>query len=441
MKLYLRHGETFNGDGTSPDAATVGGGVGAFNDMATCFAGTQVGIASDDVLHVFTGGNPSWAITGSWSFAGRYMVFDAGVEFGGVFAEFTFAGTGTLTFDNSNIIGNNACRITQDSSSHANNNFSYCNWSNVHYEDIATANHAGWRRSVVNYSSFDNVTCTLVGFGAKSTVQTLFYLATSGSSFRFSNLVINWNTTKTAYLFNQTNSAMYGNNLTVNNDISGLNMLHFSGRCNHFLNGLHTENGLMDIHDESLGLSVGTTVTISNITKGGDGFYDSYNKDYHATVQTRIGLNYPALNAFTVDINNTQYSARVIPYLISRPSKLISISKFDTLGGTREIKVNLLLPDDYLTVTKYDYFINISYIDSSDTPQTANSEISGELLDTSTANWTASVYGAVTFNKYEIAVAGLDIKPNSIISVELITDRPKINADDFYFIDPEIELT
>jgi len=68
-------------------------------------------------------------------------------------------------------------------------------------------------------------------------------------------------------------------------------------------------------------------------------------------------------------------------------------------------------------------------------------DISGAALAASSAAWSASVWGAITFDKIKIEIATpTSVKQNSLINVTLWGNLASASANDIYFVDPDFGI-
>ena len=440
-KLFLRHGETFNGDGTSPDAATSNGGVGAFNDLSTVWLGIQAGLTSNDDVYVYTGGNPEMAYGGATNHTCRMIAFDDGTEFGDS-GEFKITHNGNFFFPDSWIVGNRVLRVEQHSTSHAAYGFADAMISGTHFVDMhPTQNHTYQRRSDIARCVLTDCEFTYKGYYGLNSSHPLFSNTSTNSYCYLRGITVNWNTTRTCYFWRFASNENFISNFRVNGDVVGMVALYCSSRANAVIDGVHLENGVVDFEVDG-GTGYGGHISISNITVGGIGIYDSYYLGDFFESDTRIALNYPSLSAYSLDDDNSQFSLKVRPFDVTKYAELVEISKYDTDGGNRNLAMSFLLPDNYTDVIGTDYFMIVEYTDNSNISRTATSNVNSDPVKSGVLdNWSATVYGAITFNPYRVEVDGLDIRPKSVINVKFVTTRAPNNSTEFFFVDPEVQIS
>ena len=120
---------------------------------------------------------------------------------------------------------------------------------------------------------------------------------------------------------------------------------------------------------------------------------------------------------------------------------------FTDSAGTREITVNLLIATTLTNVSKRSVWMTVDYIDNATgLKKSLNTrDYLAAALDASTANWTATTYGAASLLKRKLSVVTpTAIKPNTPITVVLwSTVKAASTTDelgDIMFLDPEFSV-
>lgn len=120
---------------------------------------------------------------------------------------------------------------------------------------------------------------------------------------------------------------------------------------------------------------------------------------------------------------------------------------FNDTAGTREITVSLLVATTLTNVNKRSVWISVDYVDNTTGLKksiTTRDFLAGA-LDVSTANWTATTYGATSLLKRKLsAVTPTAIKPNTPITVVLWGTVKAVSTTDelgdIMFLDPEFSV-
>ena len=452
-KLYCRHGETFNGDGTTNAIAVSDGGVGASNDLKLIMGGTQSGIVSGDVIHVFTGDNPILN-TGNftWGFDGTEIRFDDGTEFGtaGIFDfQWTNTSPSPSFWTNALLNCNNRFMFTWA----ADSNLYLRLGDNLQISDIlvrdnVAAPHIRARR--IAMTSVGTTSTTIVdGVDYEHNGQldnsafATFTAGSSGTACRVSRLKLTLNSQLGFTLFNVGNYArMDVEDLVVLGDSANTRFANVTNAGTAlYANGVETENGLMT-YDSSIVNSNTSIMEVSNITRKGSGDYDFFTVKGVAMLDARSILNFPTLNAVRPNTDSTPYSARIRPLNISTITKniLAEASKLDTIGGVRTLTLNMLLPVEYVGLTKSDFYVDVTYTNEAGDRLFISSVQDDTPLAVSSAPWSSNSYGSNSFSPYEIVIPNVSVSPGSVLSIRLSTRKLPLTGSDFYFVDPDITL-
>ena len=121
-------------------------------------------------------------------------------------------------------------------------------------------------------------------------------------------------------------------------------------------------------------------------------------------------------------------------YVISTTSTTVTLSAAVTVASGATINFGL---------TGRDFYVDVEYWDASTGSTNAITSIQAvpAALNASTAAWSATVYGALSYQRYNITLTTpTAIKPNSIVQAFLrCTKTPAVNTD-FFFLDPDFSI-
>ena len=121
-------------------------------------------------------------------------------------------------------------------------------------------------------------------------------------------------------------------------------------------------------------------------------------------------------------------------YVISTTSTTVTLSAAVTVASGATINFGL---------TGRDFYVDVEYWDAStgSTNAITSSQAVPAALNASTAAWSATVYGALSYQRYNISLTTpTAIKPNSIVQAFLrCTKTPAVNTD-FFFLDPDFSI-
>ena len=483
---YISHGNTYDGDGTSSDAATSDGGAGAWNDLKAIMsaAPTYGTLSAGDVVHIRTqisstdvtvdfgsaaltcydagtATNPvTWlADDGTvWSGdAGTLTIQYNGDTYDLIMGSYAIykgqslnwvwentGGTGHqidwIHFNYSFVI---SCKFTYQTAS---TNIGQVSASMSHFISCYYEVKRGYESDGASYGSIvagvtgTQVYLTDVEFDASTYPDKVwnYQLALRGSYgsgiHLFGCKESNANPDKE---FMQWREADYATGSQHNGYICrGMDF----GNCN-------TYNYSRDC--------VGTNFTpyISEDTNGVP--WDFVKEDATGRRMWRRGKNVPTLNALLPD--DTPWSILVLPGIDvskSNPMLVMETSKlFNLTAAQRKITVNFVVKDTTGTdqafdnLTKYDWFAVITYVDNTTGDfVTEHSVIDSTALDTSDVSWVPQisgkvVYGENTYNIYKIELTTSNsIKQNTLVNVSLFTTRGRVATSDYNFVDPDFVM-
>lgn len=169
----------------------------------------------------------------------------------------------------------------------------------------------------------------------------------------------------------------------------------------------------------------------------------------HGKIDWTPDSNYPVLNALLPDADNTPWSIRVLPSttLVNKhwPLSISNLTKFYDLAAAQKIiTMEMLICNTYPTPQKHEWWATLTYIDdTTGVLKTLHTmDITAGALESSDADWSATVYGAKTYDKYKISVeTPTAIKQNTdiIVEVKMAVCAPSIT--DFYFLDPDFTVS
>ena len=451
------HGETFNGDGTSPNAATVAGGVGAFNNLLDIFQGNESSITSVDSVHVYTGDgvtNPSmdWSNI-SWGFQGSFIDFDDAVEFAsaGMFSlRRTASGTTSTAYGSDGQSINYNRRATMYWTLAGDQSLSQASGvytSGLIIDDELTDGHNSARTlrpasSGSRYSRIVDYKWIIRGASPLSSRP----LMSLPSGDIIDGFVFDFRTSSTVFMFAISNNrTIMLNNIDIVNDSSNHVLSNFDDRTSFMtINGLNTSNGLIELKRSARPTErFLSNLQINNFTRASNSAFGTYSENYSAIAESSPVLNFPYLNALQPNSNNQGFSVRIRPVIIREnvDNETMKSVKLDTVGGSRNITVNMLLPVEYLNPLRSEFYMRVTYFDSSGVQQSAFSDRTETALQSSSAAWSALVYGANSFSAFEMTLNGLDVKQDTLINITVMTRKVALTNEDFYFVDPDISLT
>lgn len=160
---------------------------------------------------------------------------------------------------------------------------------------------------------------------------------------------------------------------------------------------------------------------------------------------SRTDNNPPYLSATLPDSLSTPWSWRVWPRWAT-PALPVKIPTMKLWTGDAEIlSINQeILVADTLTATKDNTWISVTYVeDSTGLTRTISSiDYGGGSLTSSTAPWSATVWGLVSFDKYKLQVTTpTAVKKDTLVQVTFFSGISGTNEQDILFVDPDFSTT
>lgn len=469
---YVSHGNTYNGDGSSPDPATSDGGVGAWNDILAIMTAAPIygTLTGGDTVHVRTqisGTDITISITADKTVLKRGSKDDGPIEW--VFDDGTVwsGDSGILT-----IREDSDCSFIVDEYNiftGKNKNLKILgNLTNAHHYDyLITKDHTVFREIALETESntSEYVTKLLLIDQNSHTVfincllyERRFYssgsypfidLGSYGSTVYFINCEF-----KTDFSSIDTPGLIDPNNLggiiyIIGGKTTGMN----SNRP--FVRDTNTTWGSLsrvrfinfDLEGKvinSFGKTTDYTTDIYGVNLRNP--YNSFYGSQRGFTEWERGNSYPVLNAELPD--GTSWSYRIITQddsvtYVTAPYSAVELLKlYADSPDTKKITVELLINQSISNPKKAEYFIEVGYSKDGGGYQVDVSEIDfTSVLETSSASWDTVSYGGYTYDKYKIELdTSENIRQYSMIAVRLFVGRAKVNDHDYIFVDPDITI-
>ena len=464
---YIRHGETYCGDGTSSAAATSNGGVGAWNNINVLEgAGPAYGaLAAGDTVYIRSKDNAGADITrtlsanlslGSTSALAASpitWVLDNGVVWAGI--------DGTLTY---------SCPSTFKVDLRANNRYI------AQRQDAIVIAEGNAAASYKQYA-----------FATGIYARNLYYdlsLATSGDG---SNIAFPASSIMTEIVNIHIKSARRADPLlNMNNGYSRI--LFINPRIELMdatqmkpVFGLNGGNEFLDVFGGSVsgpgattGVSLvrascsGSQVNIAGLQYpksmafgvadnqsgafwkmcaiGIDGGIGAALKEWWGEMDSRSDNYYPTLSATLPNSTNTAWSWKVYPSNTSLQRVFrVPIGKFYTdTAASKTVTAEILVADSFSGVDSETVRLDVSYVDDSTglTRFASSHDQAKTALATSTANWSATTYGSVNLLKRKLVVTTPTAVKKDTVMVAVISGTVlSASGNDIMFIDPDVTVT
>lgn len=466
---YIIHNATFNGNGTASNEATVDGGVGAWNNInvldnittpnyggGALVAGDTIIVRSKDALGAdITRTLSATATLGSTvatSSAWVTWVLDNGVVWSGIDGTLTYNCPSTFVVNARSF--NSYVSMTQDAlrvvETNAAANKGY--WSSdgtktkgmlFDFSFATTGSgsqfvtNTGWLHEDVHVRSFNR--------------SSRLWQLNSYNRGRVINpdieLLNPAELDPVFYTYDHSLLEVFGGQVRGGGAVSGVRLLMYRNYTDNAFIGFSFPRQMIfcvpdgnnfDASQGNRSYAIGIDNGLGSVFKEGWGLADS-----------RDDNNYPKLNTVLPDTASTPWAWKLCPMTTSEqhPLKMPMSQYFTDTAGTREITVNLLIATTLTNVSKQSVWMTVDYIDNvTGLKKSLNTrDYLAGALDASTANWTATTYGAASLLKRKLSVVTpTAIKPNTPITVVLwSTVKAASTTDelgDIMFLDPEFSV-
>lgn len=466
---YISQGNTYDGDGTTKDAAASAGAVGAWNDILAIMtaAPTYGTLAGGDTVNVRTADGSGdltasitaaktmlargdwdsfitwkfddgtiWAESGTFIFSttGDYkFTFSANNKWLGVdknckwYWDHTSSYTYWLDFDKRNIFID-----TEFEFGTVNGKWPYCatqKFGIVYYIDCLFDIHSEQRYNLFRASNYNSDTVfmgCIFDFNSisaySSTSDGLINPSVIGNKyFVYGGGFINLGAVKPA-LFNKQFTTNYTVACTETHgfDFQGLDRTDFGYNTSGYNKYINSAN-FFDLD---------SAFDFDSFTDAG---YVSWHK----------GASFPTLNATLPD--GTAWSLRCQNHdsdgcHMTRPY-VDNVVQVNAEAGTKKLTIELLIANTITSPTDRDFFLEIAYYDEDNEVrwESTRSNISPSALTSSTASWSTTTYDSKSFTKYKIVYElEHDIEDDTLIDVVIGSGRTQASSDDWYFVCPDI---
>ncbi len=471
---YIIEGAAFDGDGTTSSVAASDGAAGAWNDFKAVLEGTQTygSYAAGDVIYCATNdGTSDITLTLSSKITCQAflaadetvtLIFDDGTNVGsaGTFTiERTSSGNWVVTNgwvwkgNNRLVFDNNLASPTQP----------FDHGGELHdAKAILRGNWPRWDHTNYVYSYYKNFTIEIPSSATGSNPLLDNYF---GSQVRFDGLTIDFSgnpMTATGPLL-PTSASRAGyfevNNLRIINDsntaidifaqiaVGSVDGNYHPAKIEGMDVGSHyTEADLMPTPYD--GVAQRVLAGPASIL-GGINYNDAAYGQHHGYVTWIGGKNYPTLNALLPD-GVTNWSWRIFPRYAYpyNPIEAPVVRKFfEDTAATKTLTTELLVEDTVTNIDDFHIWVEVQYIKDSDSLVAIESTRADTLgdataLTTSTATWSSTTYGALSYDKYKIALTTANaIKKDTEILVKLFIGTQVNTNTKFWFFDPDVDIS
>jgi len=176
-------------------------------------------------------------------------------------------------------------------------------------------------------------------------------------------------------------------------------------------------------------------------TYGADGTAAAASANQWGIMDTRQDDNYPTLSAFLPTSDNKAWSYKVYPCEAREGfGATVQLSKIHTGDpAALDLNLELLVSDSFPGVNSSSVWISGSYINSSGVPEYFTTrDLSASALTTSTAGWSATTYGATSLLKRKISITtASSVKKDTMVMLRLNWEAKSVSSNDIFFVNPD----
>lgn len=464
---YIRHGETFNGDGTTSAAATSNGGAGAWNSI-NLMEGTAPAygvLAAGDVVYIRSkdaagaditrtiSANSSIGSASATANAPMTWVIDNGSIWPGI--------NGVVKYVRSNsyayiaVLANNLIvALTQDALLFDDADKT---WPGVEFIRLSGSIKNGRFLSGDTNTSLPIVT-SFAPSGKPAVLENPTIrialgnggrVAAAGSQLRIINPSIEMLGTQSGQ------SVFY-----ISSEWGPSQIEVFGGKI--FGAGASSNTSVFQINEVgyastnclAYGTSIPRSMPVSNYAfsrsgriemVGLDGGIGSHLEEVWGLATSRTDNNPPVIEATLPDGNSTKWAWRVYPKAADyqKPVRLPSLKMFTDSAAIKTVTLEFLLANTFSAANKKNIWATIQYTDdvTGDPKSVSTHDISAGALDASTAGWSSSTWGMITLLKRKLSITTpTAVKQNTPILVTFYCALTAGSDQDILFVDSDFSL-
>ena len=469
---YLRHGETYCGDGTTSAAAASNGGVGAWNNI-NVFEGTSPAygtLAAGDVVYIRSKNNAGADITQTMAasinigMAGLAetnpvtWIIDNGTVWSGISGVLTYTTSGNYSayvrpYNNIHAASNNNLSFVHTGSYVSQNvflRFENANSKNIKVDTSANNQYYGMYVAFEGVSTHENITAIVgnrrsggYGFFAANVSETIATLINPSVTLVTNVAVGKGPVFKVGNYNNGGNIIVYGGKVSGAGATTGVPLVGTDGYSGVFQSFGLIYPATMDFSSAGMFNARYSYITAS----GQDGKFGNAVMDYFYQCTARFDGYYPTLNATLGDSANTPWSYMLYPYRTSKhnPAKTAISKTYTQSPATKTVGVEFLWANSFATSPTTDTtWVVVTYIDNTtgNLVTMSSYDIAASALSSSSAAWSAATYGPTNFAKYKIELTTpSSIKQDTDITVLFFSKTTSGSASDIIILDPDPVLT
>lgn len=459
---YIRHGETYCGDGTTSAAATSNGGVGAWNNL-NVFEGTAPAygvLAAGDVVYIRSLDSTGAAITRprttTVAIGSSAATLENPIKWvidrnsvwtgiaGTIIYTLTLSGVGVSILSNNAVIAN-AYNLVFSTTTTSGSNSDLLVATNCFTKDIKIDSSSNTTPSVAGPRCRFQGGCHINLWVRQGEVT--YHVLTCDSN--TDTTLINPNIEIIGPLyFAASSTAVFATGGGFTNKF-----LVYGGSVTTLISGLalYTNDqyaGLMEFN----GLQFPSTMTLSNAalfnlksavtSNGNDGILGNAYHDYFYSYSSRFDGYYPTLNAFLELSGATPWAYCIYPFrtTFQNPAQVSTSKLWTQDAAIKTITVEFLWPTSMAAPTSDKVYVSLGYIDSASGAkrQECSQAFPGEVHSISAALWSATSYGPTNFTKYSISITtSTSIKKDTEVIITFISSPMSASPNDIIMLCPD----
>lgn len=183
------------------------------------------------------------------------------------------------------------------------------------------------------------------------------------------------------------------------------------------------------------------------ISTGADGAMGATMHQYAGAITSRHDGNYPTLNAVLPDSAATPWSYLIEPRNARKSWPLIlPVRKmYKSAAAAKTITLEALVGTQFGEILKNTCWVEFVYVDATtgNTVTLSTYDPAAGALTASTAAWSQTTYGAVSFNKIKFsATTPTSIKQDTVVEARLMVCVPQVvTTEDLLVVCPDVQLT
>jgi len=484
---YIIHGATFNGDGTTSAEAASAGAAGAWNNI-NVLTGTAVGygtLVAGDVVYIRSKSSAGADITLSTSTytlglaaatdANRVTwVLDGGTVWSGINGTLSFSGitewNGITIRAWNNLFAENPEKI-QIIAASGNRNVPMLttnvgsNTRNLYIDVnavIVTATVSNQETVNASGGLHENIKVRRAALPASRGVfATAYNQYTKGNHAVFVNPTVeltSTNSASTGAVFHSPASTIAaGGGMTV---IGG--RVHGAGADAGFssLMSLNGTVGAIKVYGMDYPKNMPSLASINHAhaSSGAECSVVGADKGYGSFFgwpavgefdSRNLLYNYPTLDAVAPDSVATPWSWRGVPkttLVVDDPMVLKIGTFYSSATAAKTLTLEMLVSDTVTSLDSYNCWMTVMYVDDATgnyvTQTTSPTFGAGATLNSSSAAWSAVVWGAINLEKRKLALTTTgSIRQNTMVFATLFWGRASATATDIFFACPAVQLT